>query len=329
MRIKPDLWQSAYSGAVETAAEAPRKYQVQVDVESPAGCFGCVPILLPAPIGAVAFVDGTPRVEMHATVDGEVPRFGLFGAVAWGALRMEGTRPHDLLSSLMDLQVFRYFITNAADLAESTITLQSAPHDPSRLVYTVRSVQRDPADFHHALTDWMRAGEGELAAVLVKDPEIDLVLADGPIPYERTLVDESGKLAGLIKSVREFYLAGAELKAVATLKYSQRTHLFAIRYPDSDISKLSFFLRLQPLSPYSSPWSNLARVELPYMSLSQAQDLAERAARAALRFASNLWADRRAPQNLYPVAALEQALKNRLGDVNLLRSRILATLAKE
>ena len=327
MRIKPDLWQSAYSGAVETASEAPHKYQVQVDVESPAGRFGCVPIPLPASIGAVAFVDGTPRVEMHATVDGEVPRFGLFGAVAWGALRMEGAHPHDVLSSLMDLQVFRYFITDAADLAESTITLRSAPHDPSRLVYTVRPVQRDPADFHHALTDWMRAGEGELAAVLVKDPGIDLVLADGPIPYERRLVDESGKLAGLIKSVREFYLAGAELKAVATLKYSQRTHLFAIRYPDSDISKLSFFLRLQPLSPYSSPWSNLARVELPYMSLSQAQDLAERAARAALHYASNLWADRRAPQNLYPVAALEQALKNRLGDSNLIRSRILATLA--
>jgi hypothetical protein len=92
---------------------------------------------------------------------------------------------------------------------------------------------------------------------------------------------------------------------------------------------MSFFLRLRAVTPFASQMANLVRIELPVMGLTDAIHLANLASAIAVHYSSNLWGDTRAPQNLYPVGALETALKNRLGDQRFLRSVIMRTLADE
>jgi hypothetical protein len=65
------------------------------------------------------------------------------------------------------------------------------------------------------------------------------------------------------------------------------------------------------------------------MGLDAARELANFAAGMLPRFASQPGHDARAPQNLYPVGALETHLRHRLGDPMLIRRAIETRLSEE
>ncbi|MCX5970062.1 MAG: hypothetical protein NTV14_00860 [Coprothermobacterota bacterium] len=338
MRIKPDYWQSFYSGALEPNEErSPGKYRVELDAEVEPSKFGAREVgsrLLLR--GAVAFVDGVRRIDLHAIVEDLPPHIGLFGSVATGAMVMEesqsvgathGSPLLTLQEALRHVQVSRLFLTNAPDPTEGNISSLATSALLGSLRYEVRVVRSsEPQAFNNALMNRMAELESDTSARLFKEEGVAMVISDGPIPFERSAGSDTSKLVGLIKSVRELYLPREQLPVLARLHLGERSHLFAIRYEDARTSKLSCFVRLQGVSAFVSSFANLVRLEIPLMARSQAISLADSAAAIAIHYASNVYADARAPQNLYPVAALEAALKNRLGDPRLLRNRLLTTL---
>lgn len=336
MRIRPDYWQSVYTGSTEvTLTDQKRSYEVVATTEchDPAAW---APVPVPAAAFEeasgvrVAFVDGVRRIDMHGIVDGLPPFYGVFGSVAAGCMQMCGSHVHEVASSLCDEEVRRYFVTNAPDPDISHLALASDPSCPFDIAYEVRrATSPDPGDFSQELNNLMQELEHDIAQKEVDRPEVQAVVTDGPIPYEHRLAAGTGKLAGVIKNVQEAYLAREQFQAVLDLRAGQRTPLFEIRYSDgSGSSKMSFFLRLRDVGSFASRMANLVRVELPVMGLTEAVHLANLASAIAVHYSSNLWSDTRAPQNLYPVGALETALKNRLGDERFLRSVIMRTLGQ-
>jgi hypothetical protein len=76
--------------------------------------------------------------------------------------------------------------------------------------------------------------------------------------------------------------------------------------------------------------AGLVRLEVSASSgLKAAQDVAALASAVLPLFASQPGRDPRAPQNLYPVGALERHLRHRLGDAALIRRAIEARLNEE
>ncbi len=331
MRIKPDYWQSFYSGALEANEErSPGKYHVELDAEVELSKFGAKEVEPHAGRllgGAVAFVDGVRRIDLHAMVEDLPPQIGLFGSVATGAMVMKSGRTSSLQEALCHVQVSRLFLTNAPDPVEKSISSLATSAFLGSLRYEVMVVRSgEPQAFNNALMNRMAELETDTSARLSREEGVAMVVSDGPIPFERSAGNDSGKLVGLIKSIRELYLPKEQLGVLAGLRRGERSHLFAIRYEDARTSKLSCFVRLQGVNAFVSSFANLVRLEIPLMARSQAVSLADGAAAIAIHYASNVYADTRAPQNLYPVAALEAALKNRLGDPRLLRNRLLAML---
>jgi hypothetical protein len=331
MRIKPDYWQSFYSGAMEPNEErSPGAYRLELDAEVESSRFGAKEVDFHAGRhlgGAVAFVDGVRRIDLHAMVEDLPPHIGLFGSVATGAMILEEGRVSTLQEALHHVQVSRLFLTNAPDPVEKCIASPATSALLGSLRYEVQVVRSsEPQAFNNALMNRMAELETDTSARLSREERIAMVVSDGPIPFERSAGKDAGKLVGLIKSVRELYLPREQLPVLAGLRMGERSHLFAIRYEDARTSKLSCFVRLQGVNAFVSSFANLVRLEIPLMARSQAVSLVNGAAAIAIHYASNVYADTRAPQNLYPVAALEGALKNRLGDPRLLRNRLLAML---
>ncbi|MHB8071784.1 MAG: DNA double-strand break repair nuclease NurA [Candidatus Cryosericum sp.] len=335
MRIRPDLWQSVYTGSSEVElTDQKRSYKVVATTEChDLGHWAAVPVpdtaFTEVNSVRVAFVDGVRRIDMHGIVDGNPPYYGVFGSVAAGCMRMCGSNAHDVGEALCNEEVRHYFVTNCPDADITPLKLVSDPSCPFDVRYEIHSSSsHDPADFGQELNNLMQELEHRVAQQQVDRADVQAVVTDGPIPYEHQLAAGTGKLAGIIKNVQEAYLGHDQFATVLILKAAERTPIFEIRYPDSSgSSKMSFFLRLCAVTPFGSAMANLVRIELPVMGLTEAIHLANLASAIAVHYSSNLWGDTRAPQNLYPVGALETALKNRLGDQRFLRSVIMRTLA--
>jgi len=337
MRIRPDYWQSVYTGSTEvTLTEQKRSYEVvpttechDLDHWAPV----CIPDAAFAEVETVrvAFVDGVRRIDMHGIIDGNPPYYGVFGSVAAGCMLMHGSRAHDVAEALRDETVRHYFVTNAPDPDMTRLKMASDASCPFDITYDICSTPgRDPGDFGQELNNLMQELEHDVAQKQLDHQDVQAVVTDGPIPYEHRLAAGTAKLAGIIKNVQEAYLAGVQFATVLSLRAAERTPIFEIRYADSSgSSKMSFFLRLRAVTPFASQMSNLVRIELPVMGLTEAVHLANLASAIAVHYSSNLWGDTRAPQNLYPVGVLETALKNRLGDQRFLRSVIMRTLAAD
>jgi hypothetical protein len=334
--IRPDLWQSVYTGSTEVElTDQKRSYEVVATTE----CHDLdhwsavrVPDTAFAEVATarVAFVDGVRRIDMHGVVDGNPPSYGVFGSVAAGCMQMCGAHAHDTTDALCGEVVKHYFVTNCPDPDITSLKLVSDPSCPFDVQYEVHlSTSHDPADFGQELNNLMQELEHRVAQERVDRTDVQAVVTDGPIPYEHQLAAGTGKLAGIIKNVQEAYLQHDQFATVLDLKAAERTPIFEIRYPGSSgSSKMSFFLRLRSVTAFSSNMANLVRIELPVMGLTDATHLANLASAIAVHYSSNLWGDTRAPQNLYPVGALETTLKNRLGDQRFLRSVIMRTLAE-
>jgi len=337
IRIRPDLWQSVYTGSTEVElTDQQGSYTVVATTE----ChdlehWNAIPVpnaaFDEAAAARVAFVDGVRRIDMHGVIDGNPPFYGVFGSVAAGCMQMSGAHAHDTAGALRDEEVRRYFVTNCPDPDAAPIRLISDPACPFDVRYEIhRSTGRDSADFGQELNNLMQELEHDIAQRQVDRPDVQAVMTDGPLPYEHQLAAGTGKLAGIIKNVQKAYLGQDQFATVLALGAAERTPLFEIHYEDGSRnrnSKFSFFLRLRELTPFTSSTANLVRVEMPVTGLTAAVHLADLASAIAVRYSSNLWGDTRAPQNLYPVGALETALKDRLGDQRFLRSVILRTLA--
>jgi hypothetical protein len=106
----------------------------------------------------------------------------------------------------------------------------------------------------------------------------------------------------------------AQHGVVSALEDGQRTPVFAT---GTAFSRYACYLRLP--GGLATPWAGVVRLEVPAdLDVPDAIALLARAAGVLPRYASEPHKEPRAPQNLYPIAGLERALRRRLGDEALL-----------
>jgi len=251
-----------------------------------------------APAGDLLFVDGAQQVEAWLTITaGDDPQAmpGAAFAVAAGAVLAGPGRP----ASIVALRVRRAVLT----VGERRLALPAV----GGFSWEPRAgAAREATGIARRVGQLRQELELSLAEELAAEDR--LVVLDGRLSFVR---DAAGPVVGAIKSHHRMYLPAAEARAVVALSVGERTPLFAIGE-----DRLSWYQRL-PGSGCAG-WAGILRGELARsVGLAEARRLADRAAAELPRFAGRPHRDPRAPQNLAPVAGLEDRLRHRMGDRRL------------
>ena len=308
MRFSVDPWDPAYGTSLDTELGASTA-EVDVAVELPADRWR--PLDPPTGVGpptVVRFVDGVRRVDAQVWVDEQDGSASpaLCASYAAGVLCCcvdEGAH-------LVDARVRRGLFTTAAQGADIVTT--AGVYAATR---TTVHTDRPPMQIL-SLALQRSLAAAELAAALGAGPDMPdggLTVVDGPLPPQ-PLPDA----IGFIKSHRDTYLSAALGGIVATLGAGQRTPVFRVsRSLGRAWERYTWYLRLP--APAGAPWAGVVRVECGAdVEAEWAVALAGVSQVTLVRFASVEYKDSRAPQNLYPIAGLERALRRRLGEPSVL-----------
>ena len=248
--------------------------------------------------GELVFVDGAQQVEAWLTITPpDDPRAtpGVAFAVGAGAVAAGPGRP----ASIVALRVRRMVLT----VGERRLAL---PPSGGFAWESRAGAAREATGIARRVGQFRQELELALAEELAADER--LVVLDGRLSFVR---DAGGPVVGAIKSHHRMYLPPEEARAVVALEVGERTPLFAI-----GDDRLSWYQRLPGAG--REGWAGILRGELAgAVGLAEARRLADRAASELPRFAGRPHRDPRAPQNLAPVAGLEERLRHRMGDRRL------------
>jgi hypothetical protein len=316
MKFSVDPWDPSYGTSVEGELER-STVEVAVDVEQPAQMW--LPIdpdpALAAP-EAVLFVDGVRRTDAQVWVnepDGSASP-ALCASYAAGVVCC----CRDGGAHLLQPEIRRGLFTTAADGVDVTtsaggyrcIRVEAKPGaDPAQVLSA--AVQKDMAEAEVLVSATARDGHAPGHG----DAGHDLLVVDGSLNGRQHLP----RALGFVKTHSRGFLPSEVGGIVAELRAGQRTPVFRMGRPGADslIARYSWYLRL-PCAP-GAPWAGIARIECSAeLPVSQAVVLADTSQVTLPRFASTEYKDSRAPQNLYPIAGLERALRRRLGEPTLL-----------
>ena len=295
MRFAVETWAPEYGAAVDQERLGEASGDVIIDVERPAGEWSAIdPRPGVAPPEDVVFVDGVRRVDARVWITaGSRTHAGLCASVAAGAVRC---RPDG--ARVVGQRVFRSVYADATVAGGPIVTRHGAYE-------FVPCTSSSPDDLYGAIHERMTMLEVQIVGA-----DSDVVVFDGPL---RGRTYRAG--VGFIKTQHVQYLPDREQQVLTTLRPGQRTPLFLIGGPR--FIRWSWYLRLP--GRLAHPMSGIARCELPGHGTAVEAALRADAVTAALpRYASEPHKDARAPQNLYPIAGLENDLRHRLGDRELM-----------
>jgi hypothetical protein len=311
MRFSVDPWDPSYGASVEGELER-STVEVTVDVERPAERWGPVdadPAM--AVPDTVLFVDGVRRIDAQVWVDEPdgTASPALCASYAAGVVCC----CRDGGAHLLGPEIRRGLFTTSGDGIDVATSAGG---------YTCIRVEARPGtDPAQALSAAVQKDMGEAELIVAATArgahasERDLLVVDGPLRGRQHLP----RAVGFVKTHGRRYLPAEVGGTVAALRAGQRTPVFRMGSSGSDsmIARYSWYLRL-PCGP-GAPWAGVARVECSAeMPVAQAVVLADTSQVTLPRFASTEYKDSRAPQNLYPIAGLERALRRRLGEPALL-----------
>ena len=304
MKLRIDPWDPNYGASVELETELEEVIGLDLEVEV-SGTWE--PIRAPEPEEGIccAFIDGVRRIDarLFAEDDGaEAPAL----AGSWAVGAAWSTIP----PCVQDVRVGREVVLGGG-LASEGLVARVGDH---QLQFSPRSVAgTGPLDPLRGLQNAMREAEADLAQETLERGGVALVVCDGPLSYFAP-----GPTIGMIKRQSRSYLDRERSAVIGKLKIAQRTPIF--RLGEQRLERYSWYLRLAEPRPIDGPMAGVTRLEVAAVGgLEGAQALAALAGACLPRFASEPGRDPRAPQNLYPVGALEGQLHNRLGDATLIR----------
>jgi hypothetical protein len=297
MRFAVDAWDPAYGSSVDLADEPASSATVLPDVET--AVWAPVPPAAVALPATVLFVDGVRRIDARVWVE-EPPGvgagtggFGICASYAAGVVACTGP-----VARLAVAQVHRgLFTATAAATAVSTTAGD----------YPLRTSTSDAGDdLSLALQRALGAAEVEAAAAARDDVSgDDLLVVDGPLRGRAHLP----RAIGYIKTHRISYLPPELNEVVVALRAGERTPVFRM---GTSWDRYSWYLRL-PCRP-NGTWAGIVRIECgAELAAADAITLATLSQAVLPRYASTEHKDRRAPQNLHPIAGLERQLRRRLG----------------
>lgn len=299
-----DPWSSEYLASVQT--EGIEEEQTPVEVDASVETDRWEPRPAGAPPETAWFVDGVRRLEARVVGwPGGAIVHGLFASFATGAVIVSEGR-----ATFEHCAVERRFILTAG-LAQ----VESLNVGGLKLTFEALSAAAGtPADLVLALQNAMRNSEAALASSC----ECGIVFLDGPLAF---LTEPRGPVVGVVKTIHRLYLDPEHMELVFRLRTGERTPLFTIR--EGSKARYSWYLRIGEPRPTHHGLSGIVRLETGASAgVAQAVSLASASAGYLPRFASTPARDRRAPQNLTPVGALEEHLRNRMGDATLIQRAI-------
>jgi hypothetical protein len=306
VRFSVDPWDPSYGSSMdsemgESAAE------LDTDVEVPAARWAPIPAdPRITPPEAVLFVDGVRRVDAQVWVDEPdgTASPALCASYAAGVVCC----CRDGGAHLVAADVRRGLFTTAADGAD--VVTGAGTY---RLSHTQARAGADPMQVLSQALQREMGGTELLAAASARADhgvERDLLVVDGPLPRRQHLA----RAIGFVKTHKSTYLPAELGGIVAALGAGERTPVFTL---GSSWKRHTWYLRL-PCAP-GSPWAGVVRVECSAeLSAADAVALAALGQVTLVRYASTEYKDSRAPQNLYPIAGLERALRRRLGEPTVL-----------
>jgi hypothetical protein len=302
MQFAVEAWDPDYGTGGDADALDSSTDVVHADAEFPLAEWRPIRPEGPAVRGVVYFVDGVRRIDARiwVTDDGRVLP-GSCATVAAGAVACTATQ-----AIVSDVQVLRAVFTPPAESAASILT------DYGEYVH-VPVKTGSPEDLYLGIHEQMT--ELETRTVPIAGPD-DLIVFDGPLRGRS--VDRA---VGLIKTHHVQYLEDDGQRVVAELDAGERTPLFLIGA--GGFARWSWYLRLP--GPRTHGWAGVVRCEmatgvhLPTSDPASVAVLADLVSTTLPRYASEPHKENRAPQNLYPIKGLEDALRRRLGDQRLLQ----------
>ena len=294
VRFAVEAWAPEYGGSVDGDELAASQAQVELE------CEVALPQWAPRPpgpgtsaAGRVLFTDGVRRIDARVWITGDDggTHIGVCASYAAGVIRCDGK------AEVVKCDVQRGLFSSAPG---------AAAIETRHATFPVRMAAVDDyGDLALAVQQRMGALEVELAIAAGADGA-DLIVVDGPLTGRQ---DVPGAI-GFVKTHRVGYLPAEQQPVVGALAPGERTPLFLIT---GRWSRWSWYLRLP--GPVGHPWAGVVRCEATGdLETAAAVALADGVARSLPRFASSGHKDPRAPQNLYPIAGLERALRRRLGD---------------
>jgi hypothetical protein len=306
VRFSVESWSPEYGVAVDADVLDDASEHVDATVERALDEWAPI---VPAPITTaerIMFVDGVRRIDARVWIlDTDRVHAGVCASVAAGVVTCDGSR-----ATITDYQVYRALIAPSASGATGIVTKHAG-------YAFVPAVSDDPNAVYFAIHGQMTALEHTLAVGL----RCDLVVFDGPL---RGRNDPCG--VGYVKTQHVQYLPEEVVPVLARLGDGERTPLFLIGDRKGALARWSWYLRLP--GPRSQPLSGVVRCELPGTgSATEAIGRAEMVSACLPRFASRPHKEPRAPQNLYPIAGLEQRLRHLLGDPIMLERSLRVAAA--
>ena len=257
----------------------------------------------------IVFIDGVQRVEARVIGDQDGRMvYGAFASFAVGAALARLNRPG------VACEAPERILALSDGAATDPIAV---PCGNIALHFQVQSTAVSGlAGVHEAVNTARRDAETRLGEGMTRQG-YELVIVDGRLNFQPT---RRSMAVGFVKTMHKTYLQGGQLAVLSRLAPRSRTPLFRIT---RDHPVYSWYLRLSERRAIEHAWAGLARIEtLESIGLEAAAHLADLTSTHLPDFASCPEWDARAPQNLYPVAALEQLLRHGLGDHEWIRRHI-------
>jgi hypothetical protein len=266
--------------------------------------------------GELWFVDGVRRVEVRVDAsDGERHAPGLFGSYAVGAVCSNGS------ARFCGHRVRRAVVVGGR-LGAERIVVRDLVFEPECEAST------DPDAPLVRLQRLMRSAEAELAQETAERGG-RLVLADGPLALNSYESPTESPVVGVVKRAARDYLGRSEAALLAWLAPAQRTPLFEIGDEESRRRRYSWYVRITDVRAGHHDRAGLVRCEVRAgIGLAAAIEIADRVTGSLPLYAGRPW-DARTPQNVVPIAALEQWLRHRMGDTRLIRRALMDHLAAD
>jgi hypothetical protein len=318
MRFAVDSWDPGYGTSFGIEGPEETVTAVVTDVEVADDAWTPIPVSPMQPPRATIFVDGVRRIDARIWIDAASgPRaeasMGLCASYAAGAvcccergahvLPPEIRRglftvdPHATALETGSVGTYQVFPTTLNEKQGLALSLSSALQQRLTELELVAAVNARSHGSDHAGPDHGSPDGSELLVV------------DGPVRGREHLP----RVLGFIKSHQIAYLGPRLHRMVAELGPGERTPVFLI---GGSWDRFSWYLRLP--GPRSHAWAGIARVECAAnVSAAEVIALAGLSQAVLPRYASEEFKDPRAPQNLYPVGALESDLRRRLGHPGL------------
>jgi hypothetical protein len=314
MKLRIDPWDPGYGSSVEIETDLGAPVGLSLDVEV-SGDWEPITPALSDQAGCCAFIDGVRRVDARLFAEeGEISAPALAGSWAVGSAR-------SCSPARIDTVVVGRSLVVGGGMAGELLNLRIGTHG---LAFAPRSVDGcNPMDPLQGLQNAMRDAEGTLAQEILARGDCDLVVSDGPLTYFN-----AGPAVGMVKRQSRAYLEGDRAALLRRLAPGQRTPLFKLG--EQRLERYSWYLKLAPSRAIDGVMASVVRLEVAARDgLDAAVRIADLSAATLPRFAPAPGRDPRAPQNLYPIGALEQTLRHRLGDPALVHRALEVHLNEE